>query len=74
MELSDATGLTIRYIFKLENSDSSVTLNLLEMASKALGCTVFDLLGESALAGIGIDPKDLDRVIRTLESIRSRAS
>jgi transcriptional regulator with XRE-family HTH domain len=73
-ELSDATGLTIRYISKLENSDPNVTLNVVEKASKALNCTIFDLLGESAHSGIGIDPKDIDRVIRTLESIRSRTS
>jgi transcriptional regulator with XRE-family HTH domain len=73
-ELSDATGLTIRYISKLENSDPNVTLNVVEKASKALGCTVFDLLGESAQSGSDLDMKELDRLIRTLESIRSRSA
>lgn len=73
-ELSDATGLTIRYISKLENSDPNVTLNVVEKASKALGCTVFDLLGESAQSGLDLDLKELDRLIRTLESIRSRSA
>jgi XRE family aerobic/anaerobic benzoate catabolism transcriptional regulator len=72
--LSDATGLTVRYLSKLENSDPNVTLGVLEKLAKALECSVFDLLGESEKSQLKWNGDEIEQAIRILTSLRARLS
>jgi transcriptional regulator with XRE-family HTH domain len=74
--LADKTGLTLRYLSKIENSDPNVTLDVLERLHFALDCSILDLLGEGqgslGDARFKMGTKSLDEVIRFLQSVRSR--
>jgi len=46
-ELADKTGLTVRYISRLENTAPNVTLDVLERLIKGLGCSATELIGRN---------------------------
>ncbi len=72
-QLADKTGLTVRYISRLENTAPNVTLDVLERISKGLGCSAAELLGEGSLdLGLKKSTEMLDQTIKFLQSIRSR--
>lgn len=44
-DLANKTGLTVRYISRLENTAPNVTLEVIEKLTKGLGCSATDLFG-----------------------------
>jgi len=71
--LADRTGLTIRYISRLENTAPNLTLDVIERLSKGLNCEIIDLLGVSTEKNFGTQSKEvLDQTIQLLQSLRSR--
>lgn len=75
-DLADKTGLTVRYISRLENTAPNVTLEVLEKLTKGLGCGPGDLIGsatDTALLESKAGTKEiLDQTIRFLQALRSR--
>lgn len=71
-DLANKTGLTVRYISRLENTAPNVTLEVIEKLTRGLGCTANDLLGNNS-ENVFPDAKEmLDQTIQTLKSLRSR--
>lgn len=71
-DLANKTGLTVRYISRLENTAPNITLEVLEKLTKGLTCSINDLVGgdeENPLKG---SAEMLDQTIRILQSLRSR--
>jgi transcriptional regulator with XRE-family HTH domain len=72
--LAERTGLTLRYISKIENHDPNVTLDVLERLRHALDCSIPDLLCDSKFeresAG-QLNSRTLDEVIRFLQGLRA---
>ena len=66
--LARKSGLTVRYISRLENGSPNVTLDVLERLAKGLGCTVEQLVGERRddLA-VKRARKALEKAIKTLQ-------
>lgn len=72
-ELAKKTGLTVRYISRLENTAPNVTLDVLERLTAGLGCSVNELVGDDDTdLGIKKSSEALDQTIRFLQGIRSR--
>jgi transcriptional regulator with XRE-family HTH domain len=71
LELASKTGLTVRYISRLENTAQNVTLDVLERLTKGLGCSLGELFGEEGhdIKGSG---DTLDEAINLLQGLRSR--
>ena len=69
--LAKNTGLTVRYISRLENTAQNVTLDVLEKLTKGLGCSLNELLGEETKDFQG-SAHTLDEAIRLLQGLRSR--
>jgi transcriptional regulator with XRE-family HTH domain len=72
--LAEQTGLTIRYISKIENHDPNVTLDVLERIQFALSCSILDLLCESGMKELSagqLNPRALDEVIQFLQGLRA---
>lgn len=70
-ELANKTGLTVRYISRLENTAQNVTLDVLEKLTRGLGCSLGELLGEEG-QDIKGSADTLDEVINLLQGLRSR--
>lgn len=45
-ELADRSGLTVRYISRLENAPQNITLDVVERLAKGLDCDPSDILGK----------------------------
>lgn len=71
-EVANKTGLTVRYISRLENSAQNLTLEVIEKLSRALGCTPVELLGANETPMDSGSKEVLDQTIRFLQSLRSR--
>ena len=71
-DLSQSSGLTIRYISRIENSDQNLTIEALENIALGLGCSVLELLGEEKEASIKPPLKSIEETIRFLQSIKSK--
>ena len=73
-QLANKTGLTVRYISRLENTAPNVTLEVLERLSAGLSCSPAELLGEDGGPDIGQkkSAETLDQTIKFLQSLRSR--
>lgn len=71
-DLANKTGLTVRYISRLENSAPNLTLEVLEKLAKGLGCSVNELLGNQEEYLTTESQQLLDQTINFLQSIRSR--
>jgi len=69
--LANNTGLTVRYISRLENTAQNVTLDVLEKLTKGLGCSLGELLGEEG-KDIQGSAHTLDEAIHLLQGLRSR--
>lgn len=70
--LAHKTGLTVRYISRLENTAPNVTLEVIEKLTKGLSCSVSDLLGDGENHSILGSKEVLDQTINFLQSLRSR--
>jgi transcriptional regulator with XRE-family HTH domain len=70
--LADKTGLTVRYLSRLENSAQNITLDVLERLVHGLNCSTVELLGEEKEVSQKPPTKALDETIRFLQSLRSR--
>lgn len=71
-EISNKTGLTVRYISRLENTAPNITLDVLERLAKGLGCSIGDLIGDDKNLRIEGSEKMLDQTIHFLQSLKSR--
>lgn len=71
-DLCNKTGLTVRYISKLENSVPNVTLEVLEKLADGLECSANDLIGQHD-EKLSLKSKELlDQTINFLQSLKSR--
>lgn len=71
-DLADRTGLTVRYISRLENTAPNVTLEVIEKLTKGLGCSPNDLLSNDDDLSMKGTKEMLDQTIRFLQGLRSR--
>jgi len=72
-QLAKRTGLSVRYISRLENTAPNVTLDVIERLSKGLECSPVDLVGGSkAEPASKRQIEAIDQAIRALQSLRSR--
>ena len=71
-DLATKTGLTVRYISRLENTAPNITLDVLERILVGLECSAIEVVEDGAVAGLKIPTKSLDDTIRFLQSLRSR--
>lgn len=72
LELATKTGLTVRYISRLENTAQNLTLEVIEKLTKGLGCTAGDLVGHEDEVVMNGSKELLDQTIRFLQGLRSR--
>ena len=70
--LANKSNLTVRYISRLENTAPNITLDVLEKLARGLGCPVAALIGSTAKYEAQPPIKELDQVIRFLQSLKSR--
>lgn len=70
--LADKTGLTVRYISRLENTAPNLTLEVIERLLKGLGCSARDLIGEDDARLLPGMKETLDETIQLLQGLRSR--
>ena len=70
-KLANKTGLTVRYISRLENTAQNVTLDVLEKLTRGLGCSLGDLFGEEG-QDLNGSADTLDEAINLLQGLRSR--
>lgn len=73
-ELAKRSGLTVRYISRLENSPQNITIDVLEKFAQGLNCDISTLISEegTSLKDMEYDAEALEHTIQLLESIRSR--
>lgn len=71
-DLANKTGLTVRYISRLENTSPNITLDVLERLVKGLGCSISDLVGDEKKALASGSEDILDQTIHFLQSLKSR--
>ena len=72
-QLAKKTGLTVRYISRLENSAQNVTLDVLERLKDGLECSAAELIGDHGSETSNKKSAELlDQTIRFLQSLRSR--
>jgi len=74
-DLADKTGLTVRYISRLENTSPNITLEVIEKLAQGLDVAPAAILNTEAgvnLSGIGISKELLHQTIQVLQSIQSR--
>ncbi len=72
-QLANKTGLTVRYISRLENTAPNVTLEVLERLAEGLNCPASELLGDGGPdLGLKKSAEMLDQTIKFLQSLRSR--
>ena len=71
-DLARRSGLSIRYISRLENEGGNLTLEVLERVAKGLDCPVAEMLRESKTQSTKKDADVLEQAIRLLKGLRSR--
>lgn len=71
-ELSKKSGLSIRYLSRLENEGGNLTLDVVEKLAHGLSCEPGEILGTSKSSVSKRDAEMLDEAIRLLSSVRSR--
>lgn len=72
-QLSNKTGLTVRYISRLENTAPNVTLDVLERIANGLSCSASELLGNhKSDTNLKKSVDLLDQTIKLLQSLKSR--
>lgn len=71
-DLADRTGLTVRYISRLENTSPNLTLEVVERLTKGLECSPKDLISSDEESSMKGSKEMLDQTIRFLQSLRSR--
>jgi len=72
-QLANKTGLTVRYISRMENTAPNVTLDVLERLAAGLNCPAAELLGDGGPDfGLKKSTEMLDQTIKFLQSLRSR--
>ena len=72
-DLADKTGLTIRYISRLENTSPNITLEVIEKLAQGLSVPPATILNTGTnFSGIGISKDLLDQTIQMLQGIQSR--
>lgn len=71
-DLADKTGLTVRYISRLENTAPNLTLEVIEKLTKGLSCSANDLVGSDDDHSMTGTKEMLDQTIRFLQGLRSR--
>ncbi len=73
IQLAKKTGLTVRYISRLENTSPNITLDVLERLAAGLGCDAGSIVSTGKAQPSSKKLTDtLDSAIRSLQSIRSR--
>lgn len=74
-DLADRTGLTVRYISRLENTSPNITLEVIEKLAQGLDVTPPTILNTESgvnLSSIGISKELLNQTIQVLQGIQSR--
>ncbi len=71
-DLANKTGLTIRYISRLENSAQNLTLEVIEKLAKGLGCSPNELIGSDDEVAMNGSKELLEQTIRFLQGLHSR--
>lgn len=71
-DLAKKTGLTVRYISRLENTAPNLTLEVIEKLTRGLGCSPNDLLSSDEDLSMKGTKEMLDQTIRFLQGLRSR--
>jgi len=71
-DLADKTGLTVRYISRLENTAPNLTLEVIEKLTKGLHCSANDLVSSDDDHSMVGTKEMLDQTIRFLQGLRSR--
>ncbi len=71
-DLANVTGLTVRYISRLENTAPNVTLEVIERLIKGLSCSPADLVGDCDDSLMDGTKEMLDQTIQFLQGLRSR--
>ncbi len=74
-DLADKTGLTVRYISRLENTSPNITLEVIERLAKGLNVSPSHILNTGSgvsLSGSNISKELLEQTIQVLQSIQSR--
>jgi transcriptional regulator with XRE-family HTH domain len=74
-DLADKTGLTVRYISRLENTSPNITLEVIEKLAQGLDVAPSAILNTENgvnLSSIGISKEQLHQTIQVLQSIQSR--
>jgi transcriptional regulator with XRE-family HTH domain len=76
--LAKKCGMSVRYIWHLETAAANTTLDTLEAVARGLGCTLFDLIHDSAASKDVKNrlPKSarpgIDFAIRVLQDLRRK--
>ena len=73
-ELSEKTGLSIRYISKVENSEPNLTLQVLERLAQGLECSPRELVTDPKDRGLKRSKtlsKSVDEAVKTLKRIQT---
>ncbi|MBK7889569.1 MAG: helix-turn-helix transcriptional regulator [Bdellovibrionales bacterium] len=70
--MANTTGLTVRYISRLENTAPNVTLEVIERLIKGLRCSPADLVGGDDDSPMEGAKEMLDQTIQFLQGLRSR--
>ena len=71
-DVADKTGLTVRYISRLENTAPNLTLEVIERLTKGLSCSATDLIGSEDDHPMTGTKEMLDQTIQFLQGLRSR--
>lgn len=71
-DLANKTGLTVRYISRMENTAPNVTLEVIERLTNGLNCSATDLIGSENDYSLPGTREMLDQTIQFLQSLRSR--
>ena len=72
-DLGEKTGLTVRYISRLENTAPNLTLEVMEKLALGLHCSASDLVGNKNNDSSMHNAKELlDQTIQFLQGLRSR--
>ena len=73
VQLAKASGLSIRYISRLESKPQNATLEIIEKLAKGLGCTPSEIIGEFTHRSLTKRDSDLlAGAAKTIMRVRSR--
>ena len=73
--LAKKCGISVRYVWHLENASANTTIDTLESVARGIGCSLIDLLHDPAMKKER-PPKNalpgIDYVVRMLNNIRDQ--